>query len=41
MSSLATGIPNYRDQRESNINALADTIDKNLNLKAIFSEQYY
>lgn len=41
MSSLATGIPNYRDQRESNINALADTIDKNLNLKAIFVDQYY
>lgn len=41
MSSLATGIPNYRDQREANINALADTIDKNLNLKAIFADQYY
>jgi len=41
MSSLATGIPNYRDQREANINALADTIDKNLNLKAIFADQHY
>ena len=41
MSSLPTGIPNYRDQRESSLNALASVLDKHLNLKSILSNQYY
>ena len=41
MSSLATGIPNYREQRESGLNSLANIVEENLNLKSIFSNQYY
>ena len=40
MSSLATGISNYRDQRETTLNVLADIVEKNLDLKAILSSQY-
>ena len=40
MSSLATGISNYRDQREATLNVLADIVEKNLNLKSILSSQY-
>ena len=41
MSSLATGIANYREQREITINSIADLIEHNLNLKSIISNQYY
>ncbi len=41
MSSLATGISNYRDQRESTLNILADIVEKNLDLKVILSNQHY
>jgi adenosylcobyric acid synthase len=37
MSSLATGISNYRDQREATLNNLADLVEKNLNLKGFLS----
>lgn len=40
MSSLATGISNYRDQREQTLNTLADIVDKNLNLKEFLSSYY-
>ncbi|MGL4884707.1 MAG: cobyric acid synthase CobQ [Waterburya sp.] len=40
MSSLATGISNYRDQRESTLNILADIVEKNLDLKVILSSYY-
>ena len=40
MSSLATGISNYRDQREHTLNALADIVEKNLNLKEFLSSFY-
>jgi len=40
MSSLATGISNYRDQRESTLNMLADIVEKNLNLKNFLSSYY-
>ena len=40
MSSLATGISNYRDQREATLNILADIVEKNLDLKEILSTQY-
>ena len=40
MSSLATGISNYRDQREATLNILADIVEQNLNLKSILSSQY-
>ena len=41
MSSLATGIPNYREEREAGLNALADIVNGNLNLKLLFSNQSY
>lgn len=41
MSSLATGIPNYREQREAGLNSLAAVLEKHLNLKSIISNQYY
>ena len=41
MSSLATGISNYRDQRESTLNILADIVEKNLDLRVILSNQHY
>jgi adenosylcobyric acid synthase len=37
MSSLATGISNYRDQRESTLNNLAELVEKNLDLKGFLS----
>ncbi len=40
MSSLPTGIANYREQRESVLNALADLVEKNLNLKLIIPSSY-
>ena len=40
MSSLATGISNYRDQRESTLNILADIVEKNLDLKDFLSSYY-
>jgi adenosylcobyric acid synthase len=40
MSSLATGISNYRDQREATLNILADIVEKNLDLKVILSNYY-
>jgi adenosylcobyric acid synthase len=40
LSSLATGISNYRDQRESTLNILADIVEKNLDLKVILSNYY-
>ena len=40
MSSLATGISNYRDQRESTLNTLADIVEKNLDLKDFLSSYY-
>ncbi|MGK7892230.1 MAG: cobyric acid synthase CobQ, partial [Xenococcus sp. (in: cyanobacteria)] len=41
MSSLATGIPNYREERETGLNNLADIVNGNLNLKLLFSNQPY
>ncbi|MDJ0535510.1 MAG: cobyric acid synthase CobQ [Xenococcaceae cyanobacterium MO_207.B15] len=41
MSSLATGIANYREQREMTLNSLADIIKRHLNLKSIISNDYY
>ncbi|ELS03043.1 adenosylcobyric acid synthase (glutamine-hydrolysing) [Xenococcus sp. PCC 7305] len=41
MSSLATGIPNYREEREAGLNSLADVVNRNLNLKSLFSDQSY
>jgi adenosylcobyric acid synthase len=41
MSSLATGISNYREQRESALNALADLVESNLDLKSILSNKNY
>ena len=41
MSSLATGIPNYREEREAGLNSLADIVNRNLNLKLLFSNQSY
>lgn len=35
LNSLPTGIPNYREQRDSILNSLADTINTHLNLKPI------
>ena len=40
MSSLPTGISNYRDQRESTLNVLADIVEKNLDLKDFLSSYY-
>ncbi len=40
MASLATGISNYRDQRELTLNTLADIVQKNLNLKKFLSDYY-
>ena len=40
MSSLATGISNYRDQRESTLNTLADLVAKNLDLKDFLASYY-
>ena len=41
MSSLATGISNYREQREVTLNSLADVIAKHLDLKSIMSDYYH
>ena len=41
MSSLATGIANYREEREAGLNSLADIVNKNLNLKLLFPSQAY
>jgi adenosylcobyric acid synthase len=41
MSSLATGIPNYREQREAGLNSLANIVKQHLNLKTILSNQYH
>ncbi len=41
MSSLATGISNYRDQREVTLNSLADLVESHLNLKTIMSDYYH
>jgi adenosylcobyric acid synthase len=35
LSSLPTGVPNYREQREALLDSLADIIDNNLNLSPI------
>ncbi|MEO0927105.1 MAG: cobyric acid synthase CobQ [Cyanobacteria bacterium J06643_13] len=40
MSSLATGISNYRDQREATLNNLADLVEKNLDLTEFLSSYY-
>ena len=40
MSSLATGISNYRDQREIILNSLADIVEKHLDLKKILASYY-
>ena len=40
MSSLATGISNYRDQREATLNSLADLVEKHLDLKGFLSSYY-
>ncbi|MEL7522890.1 MAG: cobyric acid synthase CobQ, partial [Cyanobacteria bacterium J06553_1] len=40
MSSLATGISNYRDQREATLNSLADLVERNLDLKEFLSSYY-
>ena len=37
MSSLATGISNYREQREMTLNSVASLVDKNINLEPITS----
>lgn len=41
MSSLATGISNYREQREIILNSIADLAEKHLNLSPIISERSY
>lgn len=40
MSSLPTGISNYREQRESTLNTLADIVEKHLDLKDFLSSYY-
>ncbi|HHP7231861.1 MAG TPA: cobyric acid synthase CobQ [Xenococcaceae cyanobacterium] len=40
MSSLATGIANYREQREVIINSIADLIESHLDLKAIITKHF-
>ena len=40
MSSLATGISNYRDQREATLNNLADLVEKHLDLRGFLSSFY-
>lgn len=35
LQSLATGVPNYREQREAVLNALADTVEAHLDLSSI------
>lgn len=37
LRTLPTGIPNYREQRESLLDALADTVDAHLDLRPILS----
>jgi adenosylcobyric acid synthase len=41
MSSLATGISNYREQREAALNSVADLVESNLDLKTILSNKNY
>ena len=41
MSSLATGISNYREQREMTLNSLASLVEKNLDLSHILTHQSY
>ena len=41
MSSLATGIPNYREEREAGLNSLANIVNEHLDLKSILSNQYH
>jgi adenosylcobyric acid synthase len=41
MSSLATGISNYREQREAALNIVADLVESNLDLKSILSNKNY
>ena len=40
MSSLATGISNYREQREMTLNSLAKLIQTHVDLKSIISDYY-
>ncbi|HAA33379.1 MAG TPA: cobyric acid synthase CobQ [Cyanobacteria bacterium UBA8553] len=39
LPALPTGVPNYREQRESVLNTLADIVDKHLNLNPILPLQ--
>ena len=41
MTSLPTGIPNYREQREGALNSIANLVEANLNLKSLLSNHYY
>ena len=41
MTSLPTGIPNYREQREGSLNSIANLVEANLNLKSLLSNHYY
>jgi adenosylcobyric acid synthase len=41
MSSLPTGISNYREQRETALNIVADLVESNLDLKSILSNKNY
>ncbi|MGB7442431.1 MAG: cobyric acid synthase CobQ [Coleofasciculaceae cyanobacterium] len=37
LTSLPTGVANYREQREAILNSIADTVEANLDLRPIFS----
>ena len=39
LTSLPTGVANYREQREALLNSIADTVEANLDLRPIFSSQ--
>ena len=41
MSSLATGISNYREQREITLNSVASLVEKNINLNPIINHNNY
>ena len=41
MTSLPTGIGNYREQREGALNNIANLVEANLNLKSLLSNHYY
>jgi adenosylcobyric acid synthase len=39
LTSLPTGVPNYREQREAVLNSLADIVDKELDLSSVLPSQ--